>query len=141
MAFAGTFGRWKEPSVLPGFGPALGFTLAYLSLIVLIPLAALVARPWEHGLGGFWRDVTDPRVVAALRLTFLAAAAAAVTNAVVGLAIAWVLVRYRFPGRRLIDAAIDLPFALPTAVAGIALTAIYAPTGWVGRIFAPYGLQ
>ena len=133
--------RWREPSVLPGFGPALGFTLAYLSLIVLIPLAALVARPWEHGLGGFWRDVTDPRVVAALRLTFLAAAAAAVTNAVVGLAIAWVLVRYRFPGRRLIDAAIDLPFALPTAVAGIALTAIYAPTGWVGRIFAPYGLQ
>lgn len=127
--------------MLPGFGPALGCTIAYLSLIVLVPLAALIARPWEHGVDGFWRDITEPRVLAALRLTFLASAAAAAANGVAGCAIAWVLVRYRFPGRRLIDAAIDLPFALPTAVAGIALTAIYAPTGWIGRWLAPAGVQ
>jgi sulfate transport system permease protein len=133
--------RWREPSVVPGFGPALGFTLAYLSLIVLIPLAALIARPWEHGFEGFWRTVVDPRVMAALRLTFFASAAAALTNSVVGMAIAWVLVRYRFPGRRLIDAAIDLPFALPTAVAGIALTALYAPSGWIGKLITPLGLK
>ncbi len=133
--------RWREPSVLPGFPQALGFTLLYLSLIVLIPIAALIARPWEHGVDGFWRSVSDPRVVAALRLTFIASLVASAINGVVGVVITWVLVRYRFPGRRLIDAAIDLPFALPTAVAGIALTALYAPHGWIGRLFDPFGLK
>ena len=133
--------RWREPSVLPGFGPALGFTLFYLSLIVLVPLAALIARPWEHGLDGFWRTVTDPRVLASLRLSFGAALAASAVNAVMGLVVAWVLVRYEFPGRRLLDAAVDLPFALPTAVAGIALATIYAPHGWIGALFAPLGIK
>ena len=133
--------RWREPSVLPGFGPALGFTLFYLSLIVLVPLAALIARPWEHGLDGFVRTVTDPRVLASLRLSFGAALAASAVNAVMGLIVAWVLVRYEFPGRRLLDAAVDLPFALPTAVAGIALATIYAPHGWIGALFAPMGIK
>ena len=91
--------HWREPSILPGFGPAMGFTVAYLSLLVLIPLAALVARPWEHGLDGFWRTVTEPRVLAALRLSFGAALAAALVNCVMGLVVAWALVRYDFPGR------------------------------------------
>ena len=135
--------RWRlrEPNVLPGFKLALGFTLVYLSLIVLIPLAGLVARPWEHGLSGFWETVTDRRVLNALRLSFGVAAAAAAVNVVFGLIVTWVLVRYEFPGRRLVDAAVDLPFALPTAVAGIALTAIYAPNGWVGALFAPLGIK
>ena len=133
--------RWREPSVLPGFGPALGFTLFYLSLIVLVPLAALIARPWEHGLDGFLHTVTDPRVLASLRLSFGAALAASAVNAVMGLIVAWVLVRYEFPGRRLLDAAVDLPFALPTAVAGIALATIYAPHGWIGGLFAPMGIK
>jgi sulfate transport system permease protein len=133
--------RWLEWSILPGFGPALGFTLAYLGLVVLIPVAALVARPWEHGVEGFWRSVADPRVASALRLSFVASLAAALTNSVVGFVITWVLVRYRFPGRRLIDAAIDLPFALPTAVAGISLTALYAPDGPIGRLFTPLGIK
>ena len=133
--------RWREPSILPGFGPAMGFTVAYLSLLVLIPLAALIARPWEHGLDGFWRTVTEPRVLAALRLSFGAALAAALVNCVMGLVVAWALVRYDFPGKRLADAAVDLPFALPTAVAGIALAAIYAPNGWVGALFAPFGIK
>jgi sulfate transport system permease protein len=133
--------RWREPSVLPGFGPALGFTLAYLSLIVLIPLAALIARPWEHGLAGFWDTVTDPRVLAALRLSFGAALAASAVNAVMGLITAWALVRYDFPGRGLLDAAVDLPFALPTAVAGIALATIYGPHGWLGAPAAALGLK
>jgi sulfate transport system permease protein len=133
--------RWREKSVLPGFGPALGYTIAYLSLIVLIPLSALIARPWEHGLHGFLSTVTEPRVLAALRLSFGTALAAATANAVMGVVVAWALVRYEFPGKRLADAAVDVPFALPTAVAGIALTAIYAPTGWVGALFAPYGIK
>ena len=133
--------RWREPSVLPGFGPALGFTLFYLSLLVLIPLGMLIARPWEHGFAGFWQTVTDPRVVAALRLSFIASALAALVNAVLGLVLAWVLVRYDFPGKRLADAAVDLPFALPTAVAGIALTAIYAPNGWIGSLLEPLGIK
>jgi sulfate transport system permease protein len=133
--------RWREPSVLPGFGPALGFTLFYLSLLVLLPLAALVARPWEHGIDGFWTTVTDPRVVAALRLSFVASALAALVNVVFGLILAWILVRYEFPGKRLADAAVDMPFALPTAVAGIALTAIYAPNGWIGALVAPLGIK
>ncbi len=127
--------------MLPGFGPAMGFTLAYLSLLVLIPLAALIARPWEHGFAGVWRVVTEPRVLAALRLSFSAALTAATLNVVMGVIVAWTLIRYRFPGRRLLDAAVDVPFALPTAVAGIALAAIYAPSGWVGHLLAPLGVK
>ena len=133
--------RWREPSVLPGFALAFGFTVTWLSLIALIPLAALVARPWEHGLGGFWRDVTDARVLAALRLSFGVAFAAAAVNVVMGLIVAWALVRYDFPGKRLADAAVDLPFALPTAVAGIALATLYSPNGWIGALFAPLGIK
>lgn len=127
--------------ILPGFKWSLGVTLTYLSLIVLIPLAALVARPWESGLDGFLSVLTDSRVIAALRLSFSVAAAAALLNLFVGLIIAWVLTRYEFPGRRILDALVDLPFALPTAVAGIALTALYAPNGWVGSFFTPLGIQ
>ena len=141
MTAAPTFLRWREPSVLPGFGPAMGFTLAYLSLLVLIPLAALIARPWEHGFAAAWATVTDPRVLAALRLSFGAALAAAMLNAVMGVLVAWALVRYDFPGKRLADAMVDLPFALPTAVAGIALASIYAPNGWVGSLVAPFGIK
>jgi sulfate/thiosulfate transport system permease protein len=133
--------RWREPSILPGFAPAMGFTLFYLSLIVLVPLAALIARPWEHGWSGFWSTVTDPRVLAALRLSFGAAFLAAALNTVTGAIVAWALVRYDFPGRRLADAMVDLPFALPTAVAGIALATVYAPNGWVGGLLAPLGIK
>jgi sulfate transport system permease protein len=133
--------RWREPSILPGFAPAMGFTLLYLSLIVLIPLAALIARPWEHGWSGFWDTVSDPRVVAALRLSFGTSLLAAAINLVMGVIVAWALVRYDFPGRRLADAAVDMPFALPTAVAGIALATIYAPHGWVGGLLAPLGIK
>jgi len=131
----------KRPSVLPGFGPALGYTLFYLSLIVLLPLASLVLRPVELGWSGFWQAVTAPRVMAALRLSFGAAFIAASINATIGLVIAWALERYHFPGRRVIDALVDLPFALPTAVAGIALTSLYAPNGWLGSLLAPLGIQ
>jgi sulfate transport system permease protein len=131
----------RKPSVIPGFGVTLGFTLAYLSLIVLIPLAALVLRTVGLGWPEFWRLATDPRTVAALKVSFGISFAAAAVNAVFGLIVAWVLVRYRFPGRRLLDAFIDLPFALPTAVAGIALTAIYSPNGWVGSLLAPLGIK
>ena len=127
--------------VLPGFKSSLTLTLTYLSLIVLIPLAALVARPWEHGLEGFLFVLTDPRVIASLRLTFGVAAAAALLNLFVGLIIAWVLTRYAFPGKRLLDAFVDLPFALPTAVAGIALCTLYAPNGWIGALLAPLGIK
>jgi sulfate transport system permease protein len=127
--------------VLPGFGISLGFTLTYLSLIVLLPLAAAFVRT----LGMSWHDflaaVTSPRVVAAYRLSFGASFAAGIVNAVFGTIVAWVLVRYSFPGKRIIDALVDLPFALPTAVAGIALTAIYAKTGWVGRWLEPTGFH
>jgi sulfate transport system permease protein len=131
----------KKPSVIPGFGLTLGFTLGYLGLIVLLPLAALALRSASLGWVDFWRLATDPRTVAALRLSFGISAAAAAVNAVFGLMVAWVLVRYRFPGRRLFDAFIDLPFALPTAVAGIALTAIYAPNGIVGSIADLAGIR
>ncbi len=124
--------RWREPSVLPGFGLSLGFTLFYLSAVILIPLAALIIRPWSLGIDGFIAEVTAPRVLAALKLSFGGAAVAALVNAVFGLLAAWALVRYRFPGKGLIDALVDLPFALPTAVAGIALSALYAPNGWLG---------
>lgn len=125
-ALALPFRPRRRRSVLPGFGLTLGFTLFYLSLIVLLPLAALIVRPWELGWDGFMNAVTEPTVLASLKLSFGAALAAAAVNAVFGLLLAWILVRYRFPGRRLIDAAIDLPFAMPTAVAGIAFATIYS---------------
>jgi len=133
--------RWREPSVLPGFGPALGFTLFYLSAVVLVPLAALVLRPWELGFQGFFDAVTAPRVLAALRLSFGGAAIAAAINGFFGLIVAWVMVRYDFPFKRFVDALIDLPFALPTAVAGIALTALYGPNGWIGSLLAQWGMK
>jgi sulfate/thiosulfate transport system permease protein len=126
--------RFRRPSVLPGFGLTFGITVVYLSLIVLIPLSGLAYRSASLGLSGFLGTLLDPRTLAALRLSFGTAFAAACINVVFGVLVAWVLVRYRFPGRRLVDAMVDLPFALPTAVAGIALTAIYAPNGWVGSL-------
>jgi sulfate/thiosulfate transport system permease protein len=126
---------------LPGFGLTFGFAVTYLSLIVLLPLSAALWKTTELGLGGFWLEIATPRVLAALRLSFLTALGAAFVNAVVGTLLAWVLVRYSFPGRRFIDAAIDLPFALPTAVAGIALTAIYAPNGWLGGPLGVLGIK
>lgn len=123
--------------VLPGFGLSLGFTLAYLGLIVLIPLSAAFMKAAGLSLGDFWSAVTSPRVVASYKLSFGVSLLAALVNAVFGGILAWVLVRYTFPGRRIIDALVDLPFALPTAVAGIALSAIYAPNGWVGKWLDP----
>jgi len=132
---------FKQHSILPGFNLALGFTLLYLSLIVLIPLSAAFIRTTELTWQEFWFAVTTPRVLASYRLTFGAAFAAALVNAVFGLLVAWVLVRYRFPGKKLIDALVDLPFALPTAVAGIALTALYAGNGWIGQYLEPLGIK
>ena len=140
MATASAF-AFRKPSVIPGFGLTLGFTLVYLSLIVLVPLAGLVVKSAGLGWSEFWSLATDPRTVAALRVSFFTSAVAAAVNAVFGLVVAWVLVRYDFPGRRIIDAAVDLPFALPTAVAGIALTAIYAPNGWLGAPAAALGIK
>ena len=131
----------RKPSVIPGFGLALGFALTYLSLIVLIPLAVLVLRTAALGLPEIWRIASDPRTIAALRVSFGLSLAAAAINAFFGLIVAWVLVRYEFPGRKLLDAFIDLPFALPTAVAGIALTAIYAPNGWIGQFAKMAGVK
>ena len=133
--------RLREPSVIPGFGLALGFTVAALSLIVLIPLSALVLRAASIGPSAFWAIASDPRTLAALRLSFGSALIAAAINTVFGLLLSWVLVRYRFPGRRFIDAAVDLPFALPTAVAGIAMAAVYAPNGWIGSIAEKLGFK
>jgi sulfate/thiosulfate transport system permease protein len=126
--------RFKEPSVIPGFGLALGYTLFYLGIIVLLPLAALLLKASGLGLSGLWAVATEPRVLAALRISFGLALAAAIVDSIFGLLVAWVLTRYQFPGRRLIDAAVDLPFALPTAVAGIALATLYAPSGWIGAL-------
>jgi sulfate transport system permease protein len=126
----------KQHSVLPGFGLAMGFTLLYLGLVVLIPLSTLFWKSSGLGFSGFWAAATSPRVVASYKLTFGASLVAAFVNAVFGMVVTWVLVRYRFPGRRLMDALVDFPFALPTAVAGIALTTLYAPNGWLG---APLG--
>jgi sulfate/thiosulfate transport system permease protein len=135
------FIRLKQHSVLPGFGLTLGYTLSYLSLVVLIPLSALFLRtaslPWEK----FWHTVTEPRVMASYQLTFGAAFIGAVINSIFGFIVAWSLVRYRFPGRKLIDALVDLPFAIPTAVSGIALTAIYAKNGWIGQYLEPLGIK
>jgi len=132
---------FKQYSILPGFNLALGFTLLYLSLIVLIPLSAAFIRTAELSWSEFWTVVTTPRVVASYRLTFGASFAAAIVNAAFGLLVAWVLVRYHFPGKKLVDALVDLPFALPTAVAGIALTALYAGNGWIGQFLEPLGIK
>ncbi len=140
MAMTASF-RWREPSILPGFGLALGVTVTALSLIVLIPLTGLFAKAAGAGPADIWAVATSPRTLAALRLSFAGALVAALVNTVFGLVLAWVLVRYRFPGKRIIDAMVDLPFALPTAVAGIALTTLYAPNGWVGQFLTPLGIK
>jgi sulfate transport system permease protein len=127
--------------VLPGFNITLGYTLLYLSLIVLIPLSALVFKTFTLSWEQFWAAVSSPRVLASYRLTFGASLIAAGVNVVFGLLVAWVLVRYSFPGKKIVDALVDLPFALPTAVAGISLTALLAGNGWVGQFFEPYGIQ
>jgi len=133
--------RPKSRSVLPGFGVSLGITCTYLSLMVLLPLATVFVRTADLSWPEFWATVTNPRVVAAYRVTFGASFLAALINTGFGLLVACVLVRYRFPGRRLVDAIVDLPFALPTAVAGIALTTLYAPTGWIGSYLEPLGIK
>jgi sulfate transport system permease protein len=133
--------RIKQSSVLPGFGVTLGYTLLYLGLLVLLPLGALVVKASGIGLAGIVATATEPRVVAALRTSFSISIVAAGVASLFGLLIAWVLTRYDFPGRKLIDAIVDLPFALPTAVAGIALAALYAPNGWVGSLLEPLGLK
>ena len=130
-----------RPRALPGFGVSLGVTLVWLAGLVLLPLLALLLRPWELGPLGVWHSLAEPRVLAALRLSFLGALAASAAMLPLGLLVAWVLVRYRFPGRRLLDGVVDLPFALPTAVAGLALTALYAPNGWLGALLAALGLK
>jgi sulfate transport system permease protein len=127
--------------VLPGFNITLGYTILYLSLIVLIPLSALVFKTFTLTWDQFWAAVSSPRVLASYRLTFGASLIAALVNVVFGLLVAWVLVRYKFPGKKIVDALVDLPFALPTAVAGISLTALLAGNGWVGQFFEPYGIQ
>jgi sulfate transport system permease protein len=127
--------------VLPGFGLTLGYTVLYLSLLVLVPLGAMLLKATTLGFDHLWRSVTDERALAAYRLSFGASAASAVLNAVLGIVLAWVLVRYRFPGRSIADALVDLPFALPTAVAGIALTAAYAEHGFMGRPLAALGIK
>lgn len=131
----------RRRSALPGFGLSLGFTIFYLSIVVIIPLAAVFIKTAGMTWEAFWAAVANPRVVAAYKISFLTAFFAAAVNAVFGLLVAWVLVRYRFPGKKLIDSIVDLPFALPTAVAGIALTAIYAPNGWVGSLLEPLGIK
>ncbi|MDB5926526.1 MAG: cysU [Betaproteobacteria bacterium] len=131
----------RRQSVLPGFDLTLGFTLAYLSLIVLVPLVAIVIKTTALTFPQFWATVTAPRVLASFRLSFGASLIAAALNTVFGLLLAWVLTRYRFPGRRFMDALIDLPFALPTAVAGIALTALYSSNGWIGQMLEPFGVK
>ena len=132
--------RWRRRTVIPGFGLSLGFALAYLSLIVLIPLATMFVGmagvTWEQ----IWAEASSPRTLSAFRVSFGLSLAAALVNALFGLIVAWVLVRYTFPGRRLVDALIDLPFALPTAVAGITLASLYADNGWIGRLLAPFGV-
>ena len=141
MSLASSLPLRRKPSVIPGYGLTLGYTLTYLSLVVLIPLAGLMLRPVSLGWRGFWQVVLDPRVVAALELSFGASLIAAAVNALFGGIVAWALVRYEFPGRRVVDALVDLPFALPTAVAGIALTALYSPNGWIGSWLEPLGLK
>ncbi|MDX0403839.1 sulfate ABC transporter permease subunit CysT [Sinorhizobium medicae] len=133
--------RFRQPSVIPGFGLALGATLAWLTIIVLVPLSGLLWRSSSLGWSKFAELALDERTVNALTISFGTAFIAAVVNLVFGVLLAWVLVRYRFPGKRVIDAMVDLPFALPTAVAGIALTTLYAPNGWIGSLLAPLGIK
>ena len=133
--------HFRKPSVIPGFGLTLGFTVTYLTLIILIPLAGIAWRASSLGWEDFLAIAADERTLAALRVSFGASLIAAAVNVVFGTLVAWVLVRYRFPGRRIVDAAIDLPFALPTAVAGIALAAIYAPNGWMGQVLGSFGIK
>ncbi|WP_454287830.1 sulfate ABC transporter permease subunit CysT [Rhizobium arsenicireducens] len=133
--------NWRQPSILPGFGLTLGYTIFYLTVIILIPLVGLVWRSASLGWEEFFTIATDERTMLALKVSFGSALAAGAINAVFGVIVAWVLVRYDFPGRRLLDAVVDLPFALPTAVAGISLAALYAPNGWIGSLLAPLGLK
>jgi len=132
---------WRQPSVIPGFGLTLGYTVLYLSLIVLLPLSALFVRSAALPLDRLWQIITEPRVLASYRLTIGASFVGASVNVLFGFILAWCLVRYRFPGRRLLDALVDLPFALPTAVSGIALTTIYSQHGWIGRHLEPLGIK
>jgi sulfate transport system permease protein len=135
--------RWdaRQHTAIPGFPLTLGITLCYLTAIVLVPLAALFLKAGGLGFAGFWHALLDPRTVSAFRVSFGIALAAALINAVFGLLVAWVLERYRFPGRRFVDGLVDLPFALPTAVAGIALATLYSDSGWIGGLLAPLGIE
>ena len=140
MEQATTIPRGGRPrSVLPGFGLSLGFTVTYLGLIVLFPLLMVFVKTSGMGWKGFWAAILTDRVLAACKLTFGLSLMAGLLNGVFGLLIAWVLCRYRFPGRRFLDASVDLPFAMPTAVAGIALTTLYAPNGWLGQFWCRWG--
>jgi sulfate transport system permease protein len=132
---------FKRPGILPGFWPAFSYSVLYLSLIVLIPLSAVFLKSATAGWGKFWSTITSPRVLAAYRVSFGTSLAAAILSVVIGSVIAWALVRYEFPGKAIIDALVDIPFALPTAVAGISLTTLYAPNGWLGRWLAPLGIN
>ncbi|HWJ02500.1 MAG TPA: sulfate ABC transporter permease subunit CysT [Verrucomicrobiae bacterium] len=131
----------KKYSILPGFGLTMGFTTLYISLLVLLPLSTIFIKTAGIGWGLFWNTVTEPRLIASYKLSFGSAFTAASINAVFGLLVAWVLVRYPFPGKRIIDGFVDLPFALPTAVAGISLTTLYAPNGWIGKYLALLGIK
>ena len=133
--------RFRDHSIIPGFGLTFGITLTYLGLIVIIPLAVMFAQASTAGWAKIWAELSSPRTLAAFRVSFGCALLAALINAVFGSLVAWVLVRYDFPGRRFVDALIDLPFALPTAVAGIALTALYVENGWIGGLLAPFGIK
>src|SRR5882762_3420164 len=135
------FSRSKRFNALPGFGLAMGFTLCYLSAIVLIPFAGLIIRTCELSWADFWRLATTDRALAAYRLTFGASLIAALVNAVFGTLLAWVLTRYEFPGRRFLDAMVDFPFALPTAVAGLTLANLFAANGWLGQLLVPLGVK
>jgi len=132
---------YKQPSIIPGFKLTLGFTLAYLALVVLIPLSGLFFQTATLSWAQIWETVSSPRVIEAYKISFGLSILAALINTFFGLILAWVLCRYRFPGKRLLDAVVDLPFALPTAVAGIALTALYAPQGWIGQYLVPMGIK
>jgi sulfate transport system permease protein len=133
--------RWKKQSVLPGFGLAMGWTVFYLCLIVLIPLSTIFMKSASLGWSGFWQVISSPRALASYRLSLGASLIAALINGFFGMLVAWVLVRYRFPGRRLLDGLVDLPFALPTAVAGIVLTTLYSQNGWIGGQLAKIGIK
>ncbi|WP_374723404.1 sulfate ABC transporter permease subunit CysT [Calidifontibacillus erzurumensis] len=135
------FTKKTRKRVLPGFGISMGYTIIYLSLIVLIPIAVLVLKATTMSFSDFWETISDDRVIASFKISFLTSFIAAIVNAIFGTMIAWVLVRYNFYGKTLVDAIVDLPFALPTAVAGISLTAIYSPNGWVGQFFEPHGIK